>query len=518
MKNREKITWLMLTAGLFIFGLITTLNPRIEAQQTDQITQQYIDRIQYALNFILQNYVDEVPPEELYEGAMKGLFESLNDPYSYYLTAEDMEDLTDTTTGKFGGVGLYISKPAGNEDDPEAINGMDAYIKVVAPIEDTPAYRAGIHAGDYITRIEGESTKNLTVDDVVERLRGEPGSTVTVTILRGKNISFDVDITRAIIEIPTVKYDFIDGDIGYIRIIQFTPYTDDRVREALRDFEGRGVKYLILDVRGNPGGLLNSVTETVDLIQTEGTIVSTRSRVASENEVFKARPDQEISDDIPIVVLIDQGSASASEILAGALKDTGRGILIGETSFGKGSVQKIIPFGNSGFKLTISRYYTPSGVNIDKIGIEPHIEVKEPEFSDEENEALKRIFEEGLITEFVNRNPDAGEAEKEAFLRELQSRHGIALDDIVLRKLLRNEYHRRMDFPPVYDLEYDLALQKAIELLKDGTIRKMILDARANLNLPDPENRGSYSLFDLPPLNPSSTGNSGDSSPVQPKP
>jgi carboxyl-terminal processing protease len=199
MKNREKITWLMLTAGLFIFGLITTLNPRIEAQQTDQITQQYIDRIQYALNFILQNYVDEVPPEELYEGAMKGLFESLNDPYSYYLTAEDMEDLTDTTTGKFGGVGLYISKPAGNEDDPEAINGMDAYIKVVAPIEDTPAYRAGIHAGDYITRIEGESTKNLTVDDVVERLRGEPGSTVTVTILRGKNISFDVDITRAII-------------------------------------------------------------------------------------------------------------------------------------------------------------------------------------------------------------------------------------------------------------------------------------------------------------------------------
>ena len=499
-KKRETITWITIAGLVFIFGLIVTITPHIEAQQNDQLTQQYIDRIQYALNFILQNYVDEVPPEQLYEGAMKGLFESLDDPYSYYLTASDMDDLTDTTTGKFGGVGLYISKPVEDEEDPQQVNGRDAYIKVVAPIEDTPAYRAGIHAGDYITRIDNTSTKDLTVDDVVELLRGEPGTQVTVTILRGKDISFDINLARAIIEIPTVKYDIIQDSIAYIRIIQFTPYTDDRVEEAMKEFSAQGLEYLIIDVRGNPGGLLPAVTKTVDLIQTEGTIVSTRSRVVSENELFLAKPDYAVSPEVPIVVLIDQGSASASEILAGALKDTGRGVLIGNTSFGKGSVQKIIPFGRSGFKLTISRYYTPSGVNIDKVGIDPHVEVKEPEFSDEENDALKRVFEEKLVSGFVDTYPEAGEVEKEAYVKELQNDFGINLSDEVLRKLIRNEFHRRMDFPPVYDLKYDKALQKSVELLLDGTIAEMISE---NRNQSPALNSGVrmedvFSVFDLP--------------------
>jgi len=499
-KKREIVTWITVSAGIFIFGMVTTLSPRIEAQQTDQVTQQYVDRIQYALNFILQNYVDEIPPEQLYEGAMKGMFDSLGDPYSYYLTASDMEDLTDTTTGKFGGVGLYISKPLQDEEDPELLNGRSSYIKVVAPIEDTPAYRAGIHAGDYITRIEDQSTKDLTVDEVVELLRGQPGSQVTVTILRGRDISFDVVLNRAIIEIPTVKYDRIDDSIAYIRIIQFTPYTDDRVEEALAEFAEEGFQHLIIDVRGNPGGLLNSVTDTVDLIQTEGTIVSTRSRVPSENEIFIAQPDYSVPPEVPIVVLIDEGSASASEILAGALKDTGRGILIGETSFGKGSVQKIIPFGQSGFKLTISRYYTPSGVNIDKVGIDPSIEVAEPEFTDVENESLKRLFEESLISTFVDKNPDADDRRKENFVSQLQNEENIKLSDEVLRKLIRNEYHRRMDFPPVYDLKYDKALQKAVELLLDGTISDMISEAK---NLAPALNGGAgfrdvFSVFDVP--------------------
>ncbi len=501
MKNGNKLTWIGAACAAFIFTLIVSFTPRVEAEQSAQATQQYIDRIQYAFNFILQNYVDEIPPEQLYEGAMQGLFESLDDPYSYYLTASDMEDLTDTTTGKFGGVGLYISKPAESEEDPQADNGRDAYIKVVAPIEDTPAYRAGIHAGDYITKIEGESTKKLTVDDVVDRLRGEPGSTVTVTILRGKDITFDVDITRAIIEIPTVKHAMINDSIGYIRIIQFTPYTDDRVKEALQEFKQKNYSKLIIDVRQNPGGLLTSVTDTVDLIQSEGTIVSTRSRIAQENEVFTADSKREVPVEIPIVVLIDQGSASASEILAGAIKDTGRGVLIGETSFGKGSVQKIIPFGRSGFKLTISRYYTPSGVNIDKVGIDPDIEVKEPELTEEDNEDLKEIFEQRLISKFVDENPDASEQQKEDFVVQLKREHDINLEDRLLRKLLRNEFQRRMDFPPVYDLKYDKPLQKAVEMLKNGSISDMIEEARKNA----PAAKGSaangainFDLFDFP--------------------
>jgi len=500
MKNGDKLTWIGITCAVFVFGLVVAFTPRVEAEQSDQATQQYIDRIQYAFNFILQNYVEEIPPEQLYEGAMEGLFESLDDPYSYYLTASDMEDLTDTTTGKFGGVGLYISKPAESESDQQADNGRDAFIKVVAPIEDTPAYRAGIHAGDYITKIEDESTKKLTVDDVVDRLRGEPGSTVTVTILRGKDITFDVDITRAIIEIPTVKHSMIHDTIGYIRIIQFTPYTDDRVQEALREFKQQNYSKLIIDVRQNPGGLLTSVTDTVDLIQSEGTIVSTRSRIAQENEVFNADPAREVARDIPIVVLIDQGSASASEILAGALKDTGRGVLIGQTSFGKGSVQKIIPFGRSGFKLTISRYYTPSGVNIDKVGIDPDIEVKEPELTEEDNDDLKQIFEKRLLSKFVDENPEASESEKEAFVERLRSEYNIKIEERILRRLLRNEFQRRMDFPPVYDLEYDQPLQKAVEMLEEGRISEMLEEARKNAPAGDSATEGAinFDLFNFP--------------------
>ncbi|MCF7949907.1 MAG: S41 family peptidase [Spirochaetia bacterium] len=500
MKNANKLTWIGTACAVFVFGLVVTFTPRVEAEQSDQATQQYIDRIQYAFNFILQNYVEEIPPEKLYEGAMEGLFESLDDPYSYYLTASDMEDLTDTTTGKFGGVGLYISKPAESESDQQSDNGRDAFIKVVAPIEDTPAYRAGIHAGDYITKIEDESTKKLTVDDVVDRLRGEPGSTVTVTILRGKDITFDVDITRAIIEIPTVKHSMIHDTIGYIRIIQFTPYTDDRVQEALREFKQKNYTKLIIDVRQNPGGLLTSVADTVDLIQSEGTIVSTRSRIAQENEVFSADPAREVAPDIPIVVLIDQGSASASEILAGALKDTGRGILIGQTSFGKGSVQKIIPFGRSGFKLTISRYYTPSGVNIDKVGIDPDIEVKEPELTEADNDDLKQIFEKRLLSKFVDENPEASDSEKEAFVERLRSEYNIKIEERILRRLLRNEFQRRMDFPPVYDLEYDQPLQKAVQMLEDGRISDMIDEARKNAPAAGSAAEGAinFDLFDFP--------------------
>ncbi len=484
MKNRDRATWIAVTAFLAVFAGGVALSPHLLfAQQQREDTQQYINRLQYAFDFILNNYVDQVPAEDLYEGAMKGLFESLEDPYSYYLTASDMEDISDTTTGKFGGVGLYISRPInarqengeGEGDDENSLNARPAgerskYIKVVAPIEDTPAYRAGIHAGDYIMKVEDESTAELTVDEVVDRLRGNPGSDVTVTILRGKDITFDVTITRAVIEVPTVKYEMIDDETGYLRIIQFTPYTDDRVKEALNDFEEQGYESLIIDVRGNPGGLLAAVTDTVDLFFPSGVIVSTKSRIPQENEVFRADSSTLVPTDLPVAVLIDEGSASASEILAGAFKDTERGTLIGRTSFGKGSVQKIIPFGQSGFKLTISRYYTPSDTNIDKVGIKPDVVVKDEELTDEDNDSLKRLFENTYIKNFVDEHPDASEAEKRRFISRLQEEENISLETRVLRKLLKNEYHRRMDFPPIYDLEYDKALQKAVDMLENGSI------------------------------------------------
>ncbi len=477
MKKADRYTWIGVSAFIFVFTLAAAFAPTLLAQQTDDGTQQYINRIEYAFNFILKNYVDEVPPEELYKGALKGLFESLDDPYSYYLTKSDMKDISDTTSGKFGGVGLYISKPAKPEETDNPNAPKNRFVNVVSPIEDTPAYRAGIHAGDLITKVEGESTEELTIDEVVDRLRGEPGTSVEVTIRRGENITFKVQLERAIIEIPTVKHAMIeDTSIGYLRIIQFTPYTSKRIKEALGEFEEKGYESLVIDVRGNPGGLLQAVTDVMDLFMDEGLIVSTRARIPSENEEYRADSSTQIPQDMPVAVLIDKGSASASEILAGAFDDSGRGALIGETTYGKGSVQRIIPFGDGGFKLTISRYFTPDGVNIDKVGIEPNVTVKEPELVESENDALKRIFEENLIKNFVDNNPEASEEEKKAFIDRLQTEENLDLSDRQLGRLMQNEYHRRMDFPPVYSLNYDRQLQKAVELIKSGEITNYMVD------------------------------------------
>jgi carboxyl-terminal processing protease len=415
-----------------------------------------------------ENYVDAVDAKTLFEGALSGMFESLDDPHSTYLTASDMQDLTDDTSGKFGGVGLYISKPSRQEIE-EGNNGSPPYVRVVAPIDQTPASRSGISAGDYIIRIEGESTIDLSIDEVVERLRGKPGTTVNVSILRGEDIIFDVALKRDIIEIPFTRHAMIHDSIGYLRIIQFSSLTAKDVTEALDSFQRRGYSGLIIDVRNNPGGLLKSVVDIADLFLPGGTIVSTRSRIPSENKVFSAKSRTRVSRNIPIIVLIDKGSASASEILAGALKDRNRATLVGETTFGKGSVQQIKSFGEGGFKLTMSRYFTPSGNNIDKIGIEPDTYIAEREFTEEENESYKRLINENLIPEFVRNTPDADEREINRFVISLKN-DGIVIEDRILKRLIRNELNKTNNEPPVYDLEFDLVLQKAVSMLENGEV------------------------------------------------
>ncbi|MDA3938609.1 MAG: S41 family peptidase [Spirochaetia bacterium] len=467
MKNKERFFWIILSAFLIVFSGVSFFGPNLLAYQSNSETREYLDKFEYLFQFLVENYVDEVPLEDLYEGALKGLFESLDDPYSYYLTADDMDDMNDTTTGKFGGVGLYISKPApGNTLE----NPLDRFVQVVSPIEDTPAYRAGVHAGDYITKIEDESVVELSIDEVVDRLRGHPGTDVLVSILRGNDIEFEITLTRAIIEIPTVKEAMLPGNIGYLRIIQFTPFTAERVKEAIRYFDSNSYTSLIIDVRGNPGGLLGSVADIGDFFLSSGPIVSTKSRIRNENEVFRATRKILVPENLPIAVLIDKGSASAAEILAGALKDTGRGTLIGETSFGKGSVQKVMGFHDGGLKLTIARYYTPGDINIDKIGIDPDREVKEKELSDEETESLGRILKENLVAEFIENFPDVNQNAQKNFIRGLQ-KDGIILEDRIIEKLIRNEYNRNLDIPPVYDLDFDIILQEAVRMINTGEVK-----------------------------------------------
>jgi carboxyl-terminal processing protease len=468
MRNKDRYIWL--ASGLFAFVILLAVAfiPTVLAQPDSTSTEEFLRTFDEVFHYIEENYVEEIDPQVLFEGAMKGMFDTLDDPHSYFLDETDMDSLGLTTNGSFGGVGLTISKQSrGNTDDSDADTSL--YIEVVSPIEDTPAYKAGISAGDLITNINGETTAEFTIDDAVEMIRGMPGTAVLLTIKRGNAKQFDVELTRDLIEVPTVKYAMVAEDIAYLKLTQFTPFTDDRVRDAFEYFAEQGYTGLVVDVRNNGGGRLSTVIEVSDMFLSEGTIVSTRSRVPSENEVYVADKSVRIPDSVPVIVMINKGSASASEILAGALRDSGRALVIGETSYGKGSVQQVRDFGDGGFRLTTSRYYTPSGKNIDKIGIVPDTEIAEAALSTEEEESFDRLTEDSVIAGFIRDNPQPTETHLDAFIQKLND-DGIVLEDRLIRRLIRNEQNRTNNDPPVYDLEFDLVLQEAVRQL-GGSIR-----------------------------------------------
>ncbi|MCL2879923.1 MAG: S41 family peptidase [Treponema sp.] len=450
--------------------------PGISQNSDAQSSQRYSTIFQNVFDFIQRHYVETVDPKTLFEGAMTGMFDSLKDPYSVFLTEKEMTDLNDTTQGSFGGVGLYISKQIAlpNENKP-------LYVEVAAPIEDTPGWRAGISPGDLIIEINGESTEKLSIDEVLNRLRGTPGVDVKLVIRRGEKLEFPVTLTRAVIEVPNTKYDMI-GDIGYLRLITFTPMTAERARGAINDFQSKNYKGLILDLRNNYGGLLNSAVDVCGLFLDGGVVVSTKSRIPSENHVFTVRKGAVVPADIPVIVLINRGSASASEIVAGALKDRGRAFLVGEKSYGKGSVQQVYPMDNVGFKITTARYYTPSDVNIDKIGIPPDREVKYPDFTDADTDKLTSLINDNKIPDFVKNNPDADAAQIDTFARTLEKEY--SLDLTLLKRLIRNEQNRTT-IAPVYDLEYDIQLQEAVKILHDGSYGSLMQTTKTLKELQD---------------------------------
>jgi carboxyl-terminal processing protease len=318
---------------------------------------------------IRTDYVEKPDEAKLVEAAINGMLASL-DPHSSYMDAKAFRDMQVQTKGEFGGLGIEVTQEDGN-------------LKVVTPIDDTPAAKAGIMSGDIIIAIDGDSATGLTLDQAVDKMRGAVNSAVTLKIQRGPNKDVkDIKIVRDIIKVQSVRSHVEDGDIGYIRITQFTEQTFDGLKAAMDKFNsdapGAKLKGYILDLRNNPGGLLDQSIEVVNAFIDKGEIVSTRGRNADETQRFNARPGGDLSHGKPVVVLINGGSASASEIVSGALQDHKRATLIGTRSFGKGSVQTIMPLGENGaLRLTTARYYTPSGRSIQAKGIDPDIQILE---------------------------------------------------------------------------------------------------------------------------------------------
>ncbi|MBP5157736.1 MAG: S41 family peptidase [Treponema sp.] len=441
----------------------------LTADQKSQRDRQYLEIINSLYYYIQQNYIDEVDAEKLYEGALKGMIDSLDDPYSQYLSKDDWRSLSDKTVGTFGGVGLSITKPTENKPD------KPAYVEVAQPIDDSPGAKAGIQPGDFIIKIDGVDTSTLTMNEVLDRLRGTVGEPVTVTIKRGKKMEFDCTLIRALIENPTVKAGMI-RDTLYIRLSEFGSTTADKVKDALDKYR-RNYKSIILDLRNNGGGLLTSAYNIADMFIDDGVIVATKSRIAYENSVYTAsKRNTEVPGEIPLIVLINGASASASEILAGALKDAHRAYLVGEKSFGKGSVQIPTPLiNNDGFKITVAKYYSPTDVNIDKVGIPPDREVAYPEFSDEESEAFSTLMSSDTIEKYVEDHPGMGEVAIASYAKELQKTY--KLDLRTLRKLVRNEVQRTQK-SPLYDLDYDLQLNAALGIFAEEDYDALMSQAK----------------------------------------
>ncbi|MGN0729416.1 S41 family peptidase [Treponema sp.] len=433
--------------------------------------REFLKVINQLYYFIQQNYVDDVDPEVLYEGALKGMIGALDDPYSFYMPQSEWRSLTDITVGNFGGVGLSITKP------PVSTEEKPAYVEVAEPIENTPGAKAGIQSGDLIIAIDGVDTSTITMDEVLSMLRGTVGESVTVKIRRRKTIEFEKTLVRAVIQSPSVKYGFIQNEkIGYIRLTEFSVNTAAKVQEALDSFKESSFKGLIIDLRNNGGGLLDSAVNIADKFIDDGIIVSTKSRLPQENAVYYAMKKKTAVRGIPIVVLINRASASASEILTGALKDSKIAYVVGEKSFGKGSVQVPRPLvNNDGFKITVAKYYSPSDVNIDKIGIKPDLEVLYPEFTEEEQNDWHALEESGAIAAYVDEHPNMTEADISAYAKILRKKY--KLEERLIRKMVRNELDRTRS-PRLYDLDYDTQLNAAIDVIRKGNFAQLMSSAK----------------------------------------
>ncbi|MBL6851447.1 MAG: S41 family peptidase [Alphaproteobacteria bacterium] len=421
MFNKNKRFFIIL---LFVFNFLFFSTNLVKGDNNRQETYKQLNLFGDVFQRVQEQYVDGVSDKELIESAISGMLQSL-DPHSSYLSPESYKDMQVKTKGTFGGLGIEITME-------------DGFVKVVSPIDDTPAANAGMKSGDLIIGIDGESIKGLTINEAVSKLRGPVNSKVTITVVRDKEDPFEIEIVRDVIKIRSVKHEVIN-EIGYVRLTTFSDTTTSGMEKSINEIRkelGDKFQGLILDLRNNPGGLLNQSISVADSFLDQGEIVSTQGRKEDDtSRIFAKKGD--LIDGKPLIVLINSGSASASEIVAGALKDHSRAIIVGTRSFGKGSVQSIIPLpGNGAMRLTTARYYTPSGISIQAKGIEPDIKV-EAGMTETKKEANQNRREENL----------RGALDK----KELES---------------NEQKNKKSDASPVEKLLQDNQISRAVDLIK----------------------------------------------------
>ena len=386
--NSLALTIALVIGSPMVFAAQPVAQPATAASAKAPLPLEELRTFAEVMDRIKAAYVEPVDDKTLLENAIKGMLSNL-DPHSAYLGPEDFAELQESTSGEFGGLGIEVGSEDGN-------------IKIVSPIDDTPASKAGIQAGDFIVKINGQPTNGLTMTEAVDKMRGKIGQKITLTLVRGGGAPFDVTLTRANIQVKSVKAQLLEDGYGYIRITQFQVKTGEEVAAALaklrKENGNKKLKGIILDLRNNPGGVLQSAVEVVDHFIKKGLIVYTKGRLPNSELRFSAT-GKDLSEAVPLVVLINGGSASASEIVAGALQDQKRGVVMGTPSFGKGSVQTVLPLNNDrALKITTALYYTPNGRSIQAQGIVPDIEVNRAKITrEQDNEYYKEADLQGHL-------------------------------------------------------------------------------------------------------------------------
>lgn len=426
--------------ALFAFSTTHQAAVAVERPAYDETFEQ-LELFADVLARVRSQYVVEVDDSALIEDAMNGMLQSL-DPHSSYISPNSFKDMRMDNKGEYGGLGMEVTME-------------DGFVKVIAPIDDTPAKRSGVKAGDFITEIDGKSLIGFTLSEAVDQMRGKPGEDINITIVREGEDPINLDITREVIKRQIVKFEIKDG-IGYARIAQFNEKAADGLRGAISDLQvenGGRLPGMILDLRGNPGGLLTQSVEVSSVFLDGGEVVSTRGRRADDVNVFNAEKGQ-MAKNVPLIVLVDGASASASEIVAGALQDKGRALIVGTTTFGKGSVQDVIPLrgGRDGaLKITTQRYYTPNGRSIQASGITPDIMISA---IPDDGKDTKRFSEASLPNAIANENEDPETDEEK-------------VEEV------------KIDYPPEgFEISDDYQLQQAISLLKSGTYDEKLAEVQ----------------------------------------
>ncbi|MHC1691651.1 MAG: S41 family peptidase [Sphaerochaetaceae bacterium] len=456
-------------AGGISEQLLPTLynqNPSKTKTASDEISVN-MQKLELLYRLVDRDFLFEIDDNAVYESMAKGLFAALGDEYSTFVIATEAADFSTDTTGNYGGIGAYISKPYLEYQD--ATKPETYMVSITSVFPGSPAQQAGLRSGDLLSHIDGISVQDYEADDASKALKGAPDTPVVLTVLRGTT-TFEVTVIRKIVSIPTVSETILEDTIGYLRITQFTNSTGTQVLEVMEKFAEMPISALIIDLRDNPGGIVDSALAVADMLLSDQTIVHINSKDPAKEFAYVASSETQIPASTPVVVLTNKGSASSSEILSGALKDNQRATLIGSTTYGKGLIQLVSPFGDGYYTLTNSQYRTPNGNDIHKIGIVPDIEVEELTIADEDMDAYVEFVNSGVLTDFVDNHPGYSEENLALFLTET-AQNAPKLDPQIYRLLLRREYLYAMPYDdrPIADPQFDLALERAIEFIKTGT-------------------------------------------------